>query len=634
MNKSLVFIVVDGLRKDFMLQNSFGFQKFADNGVFFDQLITHAPETFLSIGTHLTGLYPFKHRSGCKRFEGILSMFDYLRDTHDIFMQAYHQPFGSSFTPTEYERDFGYIGEENSRKTMGMCPDISAAIDFLNASRNKSVFVYLHLFTLRCIENILPMRVDLLCSNGRFQEVLDATHVALSQIDAQISILYDALERRLDSHLVVITSDHGESYKLLDNRILGDSGVAWNLHNGSRYEESINIPMIVCGLDVPKNRILKKQIRQIDVFPTLMKALDVELQTQIDGEAIEFDDDKIIEKPIFVCRTSETFKRVIRLPDGFKLIYDADSVELFDLKKDPKETTNLANKMPEKVKELLEIANDFFMHADFTKRDIISKYVGWQRLSDNWETMKSRFYNFNIDDWRYKSERYGNIIGVRAIQYISDLSDTMHLNECSKVLEVGIGTGIVSRYLLNFTKNVFGVDISPSMLALTDENINTYIAFADSLPFANETYDVVFGRQVYHNLNEYFDSAISEAKRILKPNGKFIIAEFIPPSDDLADEWTNLRISKEKRVFSTYKELTDIFYAYDFDCVFAHRNVIARASLNNWLYNWCESDKARSEVRKRFLSASEKYKKAINFTILNNDILFDMHYGIVCGVKR
>jgi len=634
MNKNLIFIVIDNLRKDFIFKDTIGFKKFAENGTFLDQLITHAPETFLSVGTYFTGLYPYKHKSGINRFENILSIFDYLRDTHKFFMQAYHTPFGSSFTINEYEKYFGYIGEDKSRNTMGLNPDISPMLDFLNDHKNEQSLVYLHFFTLRCIEDLLNNRVDFLCEQGRILEIIVAYQETIMQVDRMLEQLWSIVKDNLDKYLIVITADHGESYKLFDNRILGDTGVAWALHNGSRYEESINIPMILCGLDIPKNKIIRKQIRQIDIFPTLAKILKFDICKKIDGEAIVLDDNEIVEKPIFICRTSETFKKTLRSPDGYKLIYDTDFVELYDLKGDPKETVNLAKAMPEKVNEMINEIDKFFSEADFTKRDIISKYSGWERLSDNWQKMKDRFYQLNVDNWRYKAEKYDNLIGVSSLQYIVDIANAMHLNKNSKILEIGIGTGIISKYLLNFTKDVSGIDISPTMLALTDKEIKTYLAFADVLPFSNDTFDVIFGRQIYHNLNGNLFKAVNEAKRVLKSDGKFIIAEFIPPNDKLVEEWVSLRINKETRVFNTFEEITNVFFDANFAHIITYRDVIRCASLNNWLDNWCESEKSRTEVKQRFVSASEEYKKAINYITLKNDILFDMHYGIISGIKQ
>lgn len=638
MKNSIIFIVVDSLRKDFTLQNSKGFKSFADNGVFFDQLITHAPETFLSIGTHLTGIYPFKHRAGYKPIKNVLTMFDYLRPTHKLFTVAYHPPFGGSFNDSEYERDFGYIGKEQSRKLMWTNPDVSKIIEFLNNNKNNNVFVFAHFFTLRGIEKILCNSIDYLCEKGNIDEVMRGYREAVSRVDIQIHRLFECIKNRLEDYLFVITSDHGESFKLFDNHILGDTGIAWILHNGCRYDESINIPMILCGMDVPNGRVIKKQIRQIDVFPTIADILKLKLSSQIDGVSVKLDDELITETPVFIGRTSETFKRAVRMPEQnrfkFKLIYDNSSVELFDLSDDLKEQHNLSELMPKKTEELLSMCSEFFSKEEIDNRDIISKHSGWERLDDNWSTLKKRFNFFNIDEWRHKADKYDSILGVSSLQYITDLINMMYLNSSTTVLDVGVGTGAVSKHILDYTKNVYGVDISPSMLALTHKDIKTYIGFAEKLPFKDGMFEVVFGRQIYHNLDKHLEDAVKEAKRVLKPGGRFLIAEFIPPNDDLIEEWISLRINKEKRSLINIDDIINLLSKHDFKIVDTFRNAIRRSSLNNWLENWCESEELKNEMESKFVSASDEYKKAANFEISGNDLLFDMHYGIVCGMKE
>ncbi len=633
MNKKIIFVVIDGLRKDFVSFGTQGLKKFIDNGTFFGHLITHSPETFSSIGTYLTGLYPFKHKSGCDGFKDALSLFDYLRPTHKLFMQAYHPPFGHSFTINEYEEKFGYIGEQRSRETMGLNPDISLTLKFLEENKEQQSFAYLHFFTLRFLEEILHNKIDFLSQQGRIDEIIDAYKESIQQVDKQIYRLWEFVKDKQDDYLVVITADHGESYKLYDNRILGDSGAAWASHNGCRYEEAINIPLILYGSDTPKNNIIKKQVRQIDIFPTIAKNLGLIIHTPIDGEYIELNDDKIIEKPVFVFSTHETLKKAVCMPDGFKLIYDLTTIELFNLKNDPKEQTNLAETMSDKVKEIMAVSADIFIKSELTKRDIISKYCGWERLEDNWEIMKDRFCRLNIDDWRNKAKKYNEITGVNSKQYRCDILNQMQLKKEQQVLEVGIGTGIASKYLLQVTPNVFGVDISPTMLSLVDKDIKTYIGLADKLPFKDKFFDVVFGRQIYHNLNEQLDLAIIEAKRVLKDKGKFIIAEFIPPEESFAKEWNLLRVNHEKRSFNNLQSIINVFEKHQFSNILTKIGVIKQASLNNWLDNWCESKTIKDWIYSKFLSASEAYKDKINFKIVDNDILFDMHYGIVSGEK-
>ncbi|WP_214073107.1 class I SAM-dependent methyltransferase [Mucilaginibacter sp. dw_454] len=104
---------------------------------------------------------------------------------------------------------------------------------------------------------------------------------------------------------------------------------------------------------------------------------------------------------------------------------------------------------------------------------------------------------------------------------------------CTKVLDIGCGTG---RNLIYFLKNgyeVFGVDQNPDAIRgvqglaaeLSPQNPteNFSLAHADNLPFADDGFDLLISSAVLHFArNEtHFNGMISEAFRVLKPGGYF-----------------------------------------------------------------------------------------------------------------
>ncbi len=181
----------------------------------------------------------------------------------------------------------------------------------------------------------------------------------------------DELEIR-DNTIVVFYSDNG---------MLGDPGIHPPLRGskGNLYEGGIRVPMIVRWPGVVEEgssssevvisndflptfasiaglSVTGEEVDGIDILPVLKQDGD------LDREAIHFHYPHYRRqgtKPSGAIRKGE-YKLLIRYgspvgPKGYP-----DDVELYDLKADIGETTNIASKMPEKVEELYEDFHDWF----------------------------------------------------------------------------------------------------------------------------------------------------------------------------------------------------------------------------------------------------------------------------------
>jgi ubiquinone/menaquinone biosynthesis C-methylase UbiE len=94
-------------------------------------------------------------------------------------------------------------------------------------------------------------------------------------------------------------------------------------------------------------------------------------------------------------------------------------------------------------------------------------------------------------------------------------------------LEIGAGTGYFTLNLLQagVIERATATDISPGMLATLAENadrlgldVRTAAAEAETLPFSDESFDLVFGHAVLHHIPD-LGQAFSEFHRVLRPGG-------------------------------------------------------------------------------------------------------------------
>jgi SAM-dependent methyltransferase len=104
-----------------------------------------------------------------------------------------------------------------------------------------------------------------------------------------------------------------------------------------------------------------------------------------------------------------------------------------------------------------------------------------------------------------------------------------------KVLDIGCGGGVdtfVAAFLVGPTGQAVGVDATPEMLERARRNqlevplagVAFLPASAEDLPFRNQSFHVVISNGVF-NLIPDKASALTEALRVLKPEGRFMVAD-------------------------------------------------------------------------------------------------------------
>lgn len=102
------------------------------------------------------------------------------------------------------------------------------------------------------------------------------------------------------------------------------------------------------------------------------------------------------------------------------------------------------------------------------------------------------------------------------------------------VLDVGCGTGRLLRSLHQRfpAAQLEGVDAADGMVAEArraagaDTPIHFQVATAESLPFPAESFDIVTSTVTFHHWSDQ-SKGIAEVRRVLRPGGRWILADFI-----------------------------------------------------------------------------------------------------------
>jgi len=244
------------------------------------------------------------------------------------------------------------------------------------------------------------------------------------------------------------------------------------------------------------------------------------------------------------------------------------------------------------------------------------------------------------DHWDTRSRKYDSIEWVHNPTLLEQMVRICQPETDTRVLDVGTGTGAVAMALSPHVKEVLGIDISPGMLDLAQNNMcaNTTFRYGDvrDIPVRNATYDLVTARNVFHNILSAADrlQAVSECLRVLRLGGRFVLTEGIPRRPELKPEFTNIFALKENRVVFLSEDLRDLLATAGFQEVVAYEIEDPNFDLLNWLDNDPYVSEANKQaIVKLHIDASEEFRRAYNVRSQNGTVLIDTSVAFVVGTR-
>lgn len=95
------------------------------------------------------------------------------------------------------------------------------------------------------------------------------------------------------------------------------------------------------------------------------------------------------------------------------------------------------------------------------------------------------------------------------------------------VLELGAGTGKLTREVVDQGHAVFATEKDPAMLSVLEQRVpevSAKVAVAEEIPANDRSVDVVIAAQAFHWFDH--DVAVPEMARVLKPGGRLVVLEF------------------------------------------------------------------------------------------------------------
>ncbi|MBZ0113968.1 MAG: sulfatase [Thermoanaerobaculia bacterium] len=401
---NLVLISLDTVRADHL--SAYGYPKPTspvlaawadDHGVVFEEAIAGAPWTLPSHMSLLSGLdalhHGFNHDVG--RVQDSPRNFELLAETLRRSGYVSAAATGGAYLHPRYGFDHGFSSyrywKDRARDDSELQEGVNRTLDFVATERSQPFFFFLHTYAAHDpyeayepyfsrvaspgvvavpgeihltsppnrAELGFGQEVSFRLSSGGIQRSLGPNDrplieafydSGLARIDAELGRLFKGLEELdlLDSTMIVITSDHGEA--LLEEGRAGHVDL---------FDSVLRVPLVIAwpGGEGAGRRV-KDQVRSVDILPTILQTLEIDLPTTLDGVSLVelAQDGKSSGHPSEAWSYSAAANRGLSLRrQGLKLIVNNDawlpreldsrqivawSRQLYDLGADPGESND------------------------------------------------------------------------------------------------------------------------------------------------------------------------------------------------------------------------------------------------------------------------------------------------------
>ncbi len=115
------------------------------------------------------------------------------------------------------------------------------------------------------------------------------------------------------------------------------------------------------------------------------------------------------------------------------------------------------------------------------------------------------------------------------------------------VLDVACGAGHAAEPVAPHVRQVIGIDLTPSLLELGAQrlrdagitNVLLQEGNAESLPFVDGSFDLVFCRSSLHHFADPYQ-AVAEMLRTCRPGGRVVLADLVAPSAEERETFDDL----------------------------------------------------------------------------------------------
>lgn len=204
-------------------------------------------------------------------------------------------------------------------------------------------------------------------SRNELNYLLDLYDASINYVDYAVAELISKMkgDKMLEDTILILTADHGEEF--YDHGHFGHYGHPERARPMKLYNEMLHVPLVILAPEIRGK--ITQPVSLIDIAPTILDLLNIPKIKEFQGKSLVhfFKSSKgeeshlpiIVEAtepgdPIGYLKNPNRLKLCSFITHKWKFIHHSSKQrvdELFNLKKDPNETTNLFNTYPKVAEE-------------------------------------------------------------------------------------------------------------------------------------------------------------------------------------------------------------------------------------------------------------------------------------------
>ncbi|KQC31686.1 arylsulfatase [Flagellimonas eckloniae] len=282
--------------------------------------------------------------------------------------------------------DDTYLHNGKLEKFKGYCTDIwfSEAIKFIEGNKEKPFFCYLSTNTAHSPYFVEDKYTDPYRNNEKIHH--PAFYGMIANIDENLGQLEAYLNEvgLMDNTILIFTTDNGtaQGAKVEGHRLDGFVSKGFNAGmrgiKASKYEGGHRVPLFMHWKNgnISTGKDIDELTAHYDILPTLVDLcnLNIDPQTKFDGKSLVpliNGDNQDFKDRIVITNSQRTeipepWRRTSLMQGNWRLI---DGVELYNLKTDPEQRTNIADAHPEKIREFKDAYNQWWEEISPSYKD-------------------------------------------------------------------------------------------------------------------------------------------------------------------------------------------------------------------------------------------------------------------------
>jgi arylsulfatase A-like enzyme len=367
--RDLLLVTIDAVRADhtsvygYARKTTPALEELARGGAVFEYAYCATPHTSYSVTSLMTGKYmrPLLLQGAgadSDTWAGLLRTYGYRT-------AAFYPPAVFFIDPRNFE---GFKGrhldfEYQKFEFLEGPPRVEQVRAYLNSQPlDRNLFVWVHLFGPHEPYEAHP-------EHPFGARDVDRYDAEIAAADATLGSLVKLFRKRRANTAVIVSSDHGEEF--------GEHGGRY--HGTTVYEEQVRVPLVVSIPGVNLTPRIPEPVQSIDLLPTVLSALEIPRPPRVRGRDLG---------PLLTGKAApgsgfahaETEDHALLAEGPHRLICDRrlGACSLYDLRSDPRQTTDISHREPARFEELRRRLRELgASHGRYEMRGLRAEGKGW-----------------------------------------------------------------------------------------------------------------------------------------------------------------------------------------------------------------------------------------------------------------